>query len=93
MEEPLVVGAVEVFVGLLVYVEIFRGDALFRYSDPLPFLILVFAGYPDVSVFCAFDTIDPLRNVKLSYHTPTKKPSRFPFPGGRAFPIVFYTIS
>jgi len=31
-----------------------------RHGDSLPFLVLVFAAYPDVPVFCAFDSIDPL---------------------------------
>ena len=59
-EEPFVVGTVEILAGLLIHVEIFRGNVLLRHSDPLPFLILIFAGNSDISVFCAFDSIDPL---------------------------------
>lgn len=59
-KQPFVVGAVEVFSGLLVQVEVFHRDVVLRHGDPLPFFILVFTGYPDVSIFCVFDSIDPL---------------------------------
>lgn len=59
-EEPFVIGAVEILAGLLIHVEVFRGNVLFRHSDPLPFLVLVLAGHTDVTIFCAFDNIYPL---------------------------------
>ena len=68
---------VEVFAGLLVHVDVFCGNVLLGHSDPLPFLVLVFAGYTDITVVRAFDTTYLLlKNVRLSYHTPTKMPSR-----------------
>ena len=59
-EQPFVIGTVEVFAGLLVHVDVFCGNVLLGHGDPLPFLILILAGNSDISVYCAFDMIDPL---------------------------------
>ena len=64
----LVHGAVEIFSGLFVQIDILFGYGLPIHSNPLPGLILVGTGYPDVSVCLTHHLCSSICVVSIGNH-------------------------